>query len=170
MTALVDEYPHLGVECVLRELHIASSTFYRWRRREKEPCERWAEEHMLVWATHQLEQSTIRPASIRGTERPAVNENLKAMLDAHLDEVDLTETTTTSPPPERKNDPKGRALRNHFPGRTLVLGLGGSKLFDLLDPEALDKAAVEILRQVRREVDLKRLRQEKAAASAYVTC
>lgn len=39
MTALVNGHPHLGVECVLRELHIASSTFYRWRRREKEPCE-----------------------------------------------------------------------------------------------------------------------------------
>ncbi|MET8249573.1 IS3 family transposase [Streptomyces sp. NPDC005202] len=39
MTALVDEHPHLGVECVLRELHIASSTYYRWRRAEKEPCE-----------------------------------------------------------------------------------------------------------------------------------
>ncbi|MET8421050.1 IS3 family transposase [Streptomyces sp. NPDC005134] len=39
VTALVDEHPHLGVECVLRELHIASSTFYRWRRRAKEPCE-----------------------------------------------------------------------------------------------------------------------------------
>ncbi|MEU4890464.1 IS3 family transposase [Streptomyces xinghaiensis] len=40
MTALVDEHPRLGVECVLRELHIASSTYYRWRRAEKEPCER----------------------------------------------------------------------------------------------------------------------------------
>ncbi|MFF3129979.1 hypothetical protein ACFVRD_49390, partial [Streptomyces sp. NPDC057908] len=26
--------------CVLRELHIASSTYYRWRRAEREPCER----------------------------------------------------------------------------------------------------------------------------------
>ncbi|WP_129286747.1 IS3 family transposase [Streptomyces sp. GZWMJZ-114] len=40
MTALVDEHPRLGVECVLRELHIASSTYYRWRHAEKEPCER----------------------------------------------------------------------------------------------------------------------------------
>ncbi|MGW4903844.1 IS3 family transposase [Streptomyces albidoflavus] len=40
MTALVDENPRLGVECVLRELHIPSSTYYRWRRAEKEPCER----------------------------------------------------------------------------------------------------------------------------------
>ncbi|WP_344641669.1 IS3 family transposase, partial [Kitasatospora cystarginea] len=40
MTALLDEHPHLGVECVLRELGIASSTYYRWRRAEREPCER----------------------------------------------------------------------------------------------------------------------------------
>ena len=40
MTALVDEHPHLGVEPVLRELNIPSSTYYRWRRAEKEPCER----------------------------------------------------------------------------------------------------------------------------------
>lgn len=40
MTALIDEHPRLGVECVLRELHIASSTYYRWRRAEQKPCER----------------------------------------------------------------------------------------------------------------------------------
>ncbi|MEU0343923.1 IS3 family transposase [Streptomyces bobili] len=40
MTALVDEHPHLGVECVLRELSIAAPTYYRWRRAEREPCER----------------------------------------------------------------------------------------------------------------------------------
>ncbi|AVH60796.1 IS3 family transposase [Streptomyces dengpaensis] len=40
MAVLLDEHPHLGVEPVLRELHIASSTYYRWRRAEKEPCER----------------------------------------------------------------------------------------------------------------------------------
>ncbi|MEU8976942.1 IS3 family transposase, partial [Streptomyces monashensis] len=40
VTALVDEHPSLEVECVLRELHIPSSTYYRWRRAEREPCER----------------------------------------------------------------------------------------------------------------------------------
>ncbi|MFE5118301.1 IS3 family transposase [Streptomyces sp. NPDC056669] len=40
MTALVDEHPHLGVEPVLRELNIPSSTYYRWRQAETEPCER----------------------------------------------------------------------------------------------------------------------------------
>ncbi|KAB8166409.1 IS3 family transposase [Streptomyces sp. 3MP-14] len=40
MTALINEHPHLGVEPVLRELNIPSSTYYRWRQAEKEPCER----------------------------------------------------------------------------------------------------------------------------------
>ncbi|MFD3872083.1 IS3 family transposase [Streptomyces sp. NPDC058623] len=30
----------MGVEHVLRELHIPSTTYYRWRRAESEPCER----------------------------------------------------------------------------------------------------------------------------------
>ncbi|MFE9796842.1 IS3 family transposase [Streptomyces goshikiensis] len=40
MTGLLDEHPHLGVEPVLRELSIPSSTYYRWRQAETEPCER----------------------------------------------------------------------------------------------------------------------------------
>ncbi|MEV6734439.1 MULTISPECIES: IS3 family transposase [unclassified Streptomyces] len=40
MTGLLDEHPYLGVEPVLRELSIASSTYYRWRLAEREPCER----------------------------------------------------------------------------------------------------------------------------------
>ncbi|MGW6977782.1 IS3 family transposase [Streptomyces sp. NPDC054952] len=40
MTALLDAHPHLGVEHVLRELNIPSSTYYRWRQAESEPCER----------------------------------------------------------------------------------------------------------------------------------
>ncbi|MEV0279745.1 IS3 family transposase [Streptomyces sp. NPDC050610] len=40
MTALFTEHPHLEVEPTLRELHIASSTYYRWRRAGTEPCER----------------------------------------------------------------------------------------------------------------------------------
>ncbi|MEU3755757.1 IS3 family transposase [Streptomyces olivoreticuli] len=40
MTALLDEHPHLGVEPVLREISVPSSTYYRWRRAGREPCER----------------------------------------------------------------------------------------------------------------------------------
>ncbi|MGW7671557.1 IS3 family transposase, partial [Streptomyces sp. NPDC054775] len=35
-----EEHPHLGVEPVLRELHIPASTYYRWCRMRKQPCER----------------------------------------------------------------------------------------------------------------------------------
>jgi transposase InsO family protein len=40
VTSLVEEHPHLGVEPVLRELHIPSSTYYRWCQSQKQPCER----------------------------------------------------------------------------------------------------------------------------------
>ncbi|MEU6602689.1 IS3 family transposase [Streptomyces flaveolus] len=40
VTTLIDEHPHLGVEPVLRELPIPSSTYYRWRQAEKGPCRR----------------------------------------------------------------------------------------------------------------------------------
>ncbi|MEU2135304.1 hypothetical protein [Streptomyces sp. NPDC018352] len=131
---------------------------------------RWAEEHTLVWSAHQLEQWTIRLADVRGEDPPAVNENLKNVRNAleHLNEMDLTETTASAPSPRRKNDPRGRSLREHFPNETLVLGLGGQTLFQLLDPEALDKSAVEILRKVREDLDVDRLRQQEADASAYV--
>ena len=40
LTARGDEHPHRGVEPVLREWNIPSSTYYRWRQAETEPCER----------------------------------------------------------------------------------------------------------------------------------
>ncbi|MFC8425496.1 IS3 family transposase [Streptomyces sp. NPDC057236] len=54
MTALVDEHPHLGVEPVLRELHIPSSTYYRWRQAEKKPCERRRQDAELTGRTRQV--------------------------------------------------------------------------------------------------------------------
>ncbi|MZE75693.1 IS3 family transposase [Streptomyces xinghaiensis] len=55
MTALVDAHPHLGVEPVLRELSIPSSTYYRWRQAETEPCERRRRDAELtgkIWQVH----------------------------------------------------------------------------------------------------------------------
>jgi hypothetical protein len=66
VTALVDEHPHLEVECVLRELHIASSTYYRWRRREKEPCERQRRD---VELTEQIRQIHQESGGIYGSPR-----------------------------------------------------------------------------------------------------
>ncbi|WP_328513041.1 IS3 family transposase [Streptomyces mirabilis] len=66
MTALVDEHPHLGVECVLRELSIASSTYYRWRRAEREPCERRRRD---VELTGQIKEIHADSGGIYGSPR-----------------------------------------------------------------------------------------------------
>ncbi|MFF8597142.1 IS3 family transposase [Streptomyces sp. NPDC015220] len=54
MTALVDEHPHLGVEPALRELNIPSSTYYRWRQDESEPCERLRRDAELTGRIRQV--------------------------------------------------------------------------------------------------------------------
>ncbi|WP_331759530.1 MULTISPECIES: IS3 family transposase [unclassified Streptomyces] len=66
MTALVDEHPSLGVECVLRELHIASSTYYRWRRAEREPCEHRRRDSEL---TEQIKEIHADSGGIYGSPR-----------------------------------------------------------------------------------------------------
>ncbi|OEJ36717.1 IS3 family transposase [Streptomyces agglomeratus] len=66
MTALLDEHPHLGVEPVLRELHIASSTYYRWRRQEQEPCERRRRDAEL---TEQIQRIHADSGGIYGSPR-----------------------------------------------------------------------------------------------------
>ncbi len=58
MTALLDEHPHLGVEPVLRELHIPSSTYYRWRQAEKDPCERIRQDTELTGQIRQIHQDS----------------------------------------------------------------------------------------------------------------
>ncbi|GAB2460179.1 transposase [Streptomyces incanus] len=54
MTALLEEHPHLGVECVLRELHIASFTYYRRRRAEREPCARTCQDAVPTGRIRQI--------------------------------------------------------------------------------------------------------------------
>ncbi|MDL5205332.1 IS3 family transposase [Streptomyces sp. ALI-76-A] len=58
MRALLDEHPHLGVEPVLRELHIPSSTYYRWRQAEKDPCERVRQDTELTGQIRQIHQDS----------------------------------------------------------------------------------------------------------------
>jgi putative transposase len=58
VTALVEEHPHLGVEPVLRELHVPSSTYYRWRRAEKEPCERHRQDAELTGKIRQVHEDS----------------------------------------------------------------------------------------------------------------
>lgn len=66
VTALLDEHPRLGVEPVLRELHIASSTYYRWRRAEREPCEHRRRDAEL---TEQIKEIHAGSGGIYGSPR-----------------------------------------------------------------------------------------------------
>ncbi|MEU6012456.1 IS3 family transposase [Streptomyces sp. NPDC047453] len=66
MRALLDEHPHLGVEPVLRELHIPTSTYYRWRRAEKEPCDRKRQDAEL---TKKIRQVHADSGGIYGSPR-----------------------------------------------------------------------------------------------------
>lgn len=58
MTALLDEHPHLGVEPVLRELSIPSSTYYRWRQADKQPCERSRQDAELTCRIRQVHEES----------------------------------------------------------------------------------------------------------------
>ncbi|MBU3866256.1 IS3 family transposase [Streptomyces sp. 4503] len=55
---LNDEHPHLGVEPVLRELNIPSSTYYRWRRAEKVPCARRRQDAELTSRIRQVHEES----------------------------------------------------------------------------------------------------------------
>ncbi|MET8138655.1 IS3 family transposase [Streptomyces sp. NPDC005251] len=66
MTALLDEHPYLGVEPVLRELSVPSSTYYRWRRAEREPCERVRRDAEL---TEQIKEIHSGSGGIYGSPR-----------------------------------------------------------------------------------------------------
>ncbi|WP_331739697.1 IS3 family transposase (plasmid) [Streptomyces goshikiensis] len=66
MTALLDEHPRLGVEPVLRELSVPASTYYRWRRAEKEPCERLRRDAEL---TDRIRQVHNESGGIYGSPR-----------------------------------------------------------------------------------------------------
>ena len=66
MTALFTEHPHLEVEPTLRELNIASSTFYRWRRAAEVPCERVRRDGEL---TKQIREIHAESGGIYGSPR-----------------------------------------------------------------------------------------------------
>ncbi|WKK27506.1 IS3 family transposase [Streptomyces olivoreticuli] len=63
---LLDEHPHLGAEPVLRELSIPSSTYYRWRRAAKEPCEHHRRDAEL---TEQIREIHAGSSGIYGSPR-----------------------------------------------------------------------------------------------------
>ncbi len=92
MTTLVDEHPHLGVEPILRELHIPSSTYYRWRRAETDPCERRRQDAAL---TEKIRQSHEDSGGIYGSR----NIHTRPLSDrSRACYAILTPATTASPP------------------------------------------------------------------------
>ncbi|MFG3410050.1 IS3 family transposase [Streptomyces sp. NPDC048142] len=68
-TALVDEHPHLGVEPVLRELNIPSSTYCRWRQAGTEPCERRRRDAELTSRIQQIQQIHAGSGATYGSPR-----------------------------------------------------------------------------------------------------
>ncbi|THA38140.1 hypothetical protein [Streptomyces sp. A1547] len=110
----------------------------------------WAEEHMLVWSAYQLEQWRGRLAKERGQVPPPENRELKLVRDAleHLSEARLDDLAATSP---SEKGPQGRALRQ-FPNQSLGLYLGGTKLFELLDPHRVHEEALKVVKSIETEL------------------
>lgn len=111
----------------------------------------WAEEHMLVWAAHQLERWRARLAKERGEQVPTENQALKDARDAleHLDEAQLDDEGARSPAAKGGT---GRALRK-LPDEVLRFSLGGGTLFEVLDPERLDEEALKIVASIEEELN-----------------
>lgn len=113
--------------------------------------ELWTEEHMLVWSAYQLERWRARLAKERGHSAPPPNEALKLARDAleHLDEAVLGDYAATPPEGGRQ---KGRALRQ-LPEAMMTLDAGGSKLFEVLDPEVIDREALAVVASIENELN-----------------
>lgn len=113
--------------------------------------ELWTEEHMLVWSAHQLERWRARLAKEPGEPAPQENQALKNARDAleHLDDASLGESAAT-PPEAGAGKQQGRALRK-LPEQMLSLDIGGVKLFEVLDPEVIDRAALAVVASIEAE-------------------
>ncbi|MET7816266.1 hypothetical protein ABZT26_36195 [Streptomyces sp. NPDC005395] len=115
--------------------------------------ELWTEEHMLVWSAHQLDRWRARLAKERGEPAPPENEALKDARDAleHLDEAVLGLDSAT-PPEGGKRKQQGRALRR-LPEQAMSLSIGGDKLFEVLDPEVIDREALAVVASIEAELN-----------------
>ncbi|WP_308408696.1 IS3 family transposase [Streptomyces sp. AC627_RSS907] len=110
MIALVDEHPHLGVEPVLRELNIASSTYYRWRQAEKEPRARRRQDAEL---TEKIRQVHADSDGIYGSPR------VRAVLKREGVHVNRkrVERLTAPGQPDRDQPSPEQGLHSPGPGR-----------------------------------------------------
>ncbi|MFE6311781.1 hypothetical protein PS783_37950 (plasmid) [Streptomyces enissocaesilis] len=115
--------------------------------------ELWTEEHMLVWSARQLERWRARLAKERNEPAPPENEALKDARDAleHLDEAVLGLEAAT-PPEDGTRRQQGRALRK-LPEQSLSLNIGGDKLFEVLDPEVIDREALAVVASIEAELN-----------------
>jgi hypothetical protein len=105
--------------------------------------QQYAAEHLLVWTAHQLERWDARLRRERGEDPRPEDPVLKLIRDAleHLDEADFDEGDAVPPPPQKKNDPKGRALRQLPAGRLpLTLGAGDQGLGGISSREVEQRA------------------------------
>lgn len=116
----------------------------------------WAEEHMLVWAAHQLEQWKVRLAEVRDQDAPERDEVLRSVRNAleHLADVDFYDGYAV--PGEGKTNPSLRKL----PDGRLEIALGGVRVFGLIDIHELEARALTVINTITDEL-------EQAAAEWY---
>jgi hypothetical protein len=114
----------------------------------------WAEQHTLVWAAFQLEQWTRRLAEVRGQQPP---EQYRLLADLrhsleHLAEANLADALALVPhdvSPKKKM----KWSLSRLPNGCLVLGVGGRRVFELIEPDTLRDRALAVLRELDAEVD-----------------
>ncbi|MEV7359399.1 hypothetical protein [Kitasatospora sp. NPDC091276] len=115
--------------------------------------EQWAEEHMLVWATHQLERWEGRLRSERGQDPVAEDELLKNILDAleYLDEVDFKDGSAV-PPSAAGGRVTGKAL-SRFPGEQLWIELHDGSGFGGVEPETVEARVLAVVRSIQDDLE-----------------
>jgi hypothetical protein len=110
---------------------------------------RWAEEHMLIWAAHQLERWVKRLAIDRGKTPPAPDPVLADVRNAmeHLDEADFDEHGTAVPGSLGPN----WSLRR-LPNAQLAIGVGGGRIGGgILAVEELVERALAVVNKIEAE-------------------
>jgi hypothetical protein len=118
----------------------------------------WVEEHLLVWASYQLERWTRRLATERGEPVPEPDPVLAAVRNTleHLDEA-VFEEGQAVPGPLGRNT----SLRS-LPGARLWLALGGPGLFvhpvqtgGILQVDEIGKRALAAVRRIEQQWEAK---------------
>jgi hypothetical protein len=109
---------------------------------------RWVEEHMLIWASHQLEKWNERLAhgGRQPPQRDPVLADLRNALE-HLDEATFVEGLAL--PGGRGSN---RSLRR-LPGASLGIALGNDSIGEFISHAELEKRALAVVKQVEDELE-----------------